>query len=124
VVSHAGVALLAELADSLGLTEDMAKAMAPTRQRRSAHDPGEVLRDLAVTLADGGDCLADLAVLRDQPDLFGEVASGPTAWRVLASVDNEQLAALERARADARARAWRAGMAPRVSWSWIAMPRC
>jgi hypothetical protein len=42
-----------------------------------------VLRDLAVVLADGGDCLSDLAVLRDQPELFGPVASAPTAWRVI-----------------------------------------
>ena len=37
-------------------------------------------------LADGGDCLSDLAALRDQPELFGLVASTPTAWRVLERV--------------------------------------
>jgi hypothetical protein len=42
-----------------------------------------VLRDLAVMLADGWDCLSDLATLRDQPELFGQVASTPTAWRVV-----------------------------------------
>jgi Transposase DDE domain group 1 len=113
LVSRAGTGLLTELADTLGLTDDLAVAMAPTRQRRSAHDPGEVLRDLAVVLADGGDCLAHLGVLRDQPDLFGRVASGATAWRVLASVDAERLVALELARAQARARAWKAGGAPK-----------
>jgi hypothetical protein len=35
------------------------------------HPDAAVLRDLAVMLADGGDCLSDLAVLRDQPALFG-----------------------------------------------------
>jgi len=45
--------------------------MAPTRARRSPHDPGVVLRDLAVMLAGGGDCLADLGAQRDQLDLFG-----------------------------------------------------
>jgi len=85
LTSHAGSSLLTELADTLGLTDGFAQAMAPTRQRRSAHDPGEVLRDLAVVLADGGDCLSHLAVLREQPDLFGAVASGPTAWRVPAA---------------------------------------
>ena len=34
-----------------------------------------MLRDLAVMLAHGGDCLSDLAALRDQPELFGPVAS-------------------------------------------------
>lgn len=112
LASHAGTALLTELADTLGLTDALAAAMAPTRQRRSEHDPGEVLRDLAVMLADGGDCLADLGVFRDQPDLFGGVASGPTAWRVVAAVDEDRLAALAAARAAARARAWSAGAAP------------
>ena len=35
-------------------------------------------------LADGGDCVSDLASLRNQPELFGQVVSIPTAWRVLA----------------------------------------
>jgi hypothetical protein len=70
-----------------------------------------VLRDLAVLLADGGDCLSDLAVLRDQPELFGAVASTPTAWRVVEQVarDPDGLAGLRAARAHARAAAWRVG---------------
>lgn len=66
VVPHAGSALLVELADRLGLTDGPSQLMAPTRKRPSAHAPGRVVRDLAVTLAGGGDCLADLGALRDQ----------------------------------------------------------
>ena len=75
-----------------------------------------MLRDLAVMLADGGDCLSDLAVLRDQPVLFGPVASTPTAWRVIerAGQDPDGLARLRAARAHARARAWAAGGDPDV----------
>jgi Transposase DDE domain group 1 len=65
LVSHAGAALLAELADRLGLTRELSRALAGLRQRRGKHDPGLVVRDLAVMLADGGDCLADLRALRD-----------------------------------------------------------
>jgi hypothetical protein len=50
--------------------------------------------------------------LRDQPDLFGRVASGPTAWRVIDSVDAAVLDALRAGRAKARAAAWNAGGAP------------
>ncbi|MGO9752305.1 MAG: IS1380 family transposase, partial [Solirubrobacteraceae bacterium] len=50
-VGHAGSALLAGVADRVGLTRALSVAMASTRQRRSAHDPGVVLRDLAVMLA-------------------------------------------------------------------------
>ena len=71
-----------------------------------------MLADLAVMLADGGDCLSDLAALRDQPGLFGLVASIPTAWRVverLAQVGEQGLVGLRQARARARQRAWQAG---------------
>ena len=74
LVSHAGAFLLTELADRLGLTAALSEAMAPTRERRSAHDPGVVLRDLAVAIADGGDCVSDLGVLRGQEVMFGRVA--------------------------------------------------
>ena len=112
VVSHAGSVLLVELADRLGLTAALSGAMAPTRERSSAHDPGHVVRDLAVMLADGGDCLADLGALRDQIDLHGAVASDSTAWRVIDSIDAERLVAIRAARARARARAWALGARP------------
>ena len=117
IVSHAGALLLAMLADRLGLTGGLSRAMAPTRQRRSAHDPGKVLADLAVSLADGADCLADLAVLRANPDLFGAVASDPTAWRVVSSIGPAELDAINAARAAARAQAWAAGVRP----GWIVL---
>jgi hypothetical protein len=111
VVGHAGAALLRELADRLGLTGALGWRQAGSRRR---HLDAVVLRDLAVMLADGGDCLSDLAALRDQPELFGQVASTPTAWRVLEGVaqDPEGLARLRAARAHARARAWAAGGDP------------
>ncbi|MQB02048.1 MAG: IS1380 family transposase [Actinobacteria bacterium] len=103
-VSHAGSALLIGVADRIGLTRALREAMAPTRQRRSAHDPGVVLRDLVVTLADGGECLSDLAALRDQPDLFGAVPSDPTAFRVVDSIDEAGLERLREAVKGPRAR--------------------
>jgi hypothetical protein len=112
-VSHAGSALVAGVADRVGLTRALSAAMAPTRQRRSAHDPGVVLRDLAVMLADGGECLADLGALRDQLDLYGNVASDATAFRVIDSIDEAGLARLRGAVAVARARAWKLGARPR-----------
>jgi hypothetical protein len=112
VVGHAGAALLRELADRVGLTA--ALGWRDPQGRR--HPDAAVLRDLAVILADGGDCLSDLAVLRDQPALFGPVASTPTAWRVVerTASDPDGLARLRAARAHARARAWAAGGDPDV----------
>ena len=112
VGSHAGSLLLAELADRVGLTAGLSAAMAHSRRRRSAHDPGVVLTHLAVMLADGGDCLADIAALRQQPELFGPVGSDPTVWRVLDSIHCDGLRNIAAARAAARAEAWAAGAAP------------
>jgi hypothetical protein len=113
VVGHAGAALLVELADRLGLTRALGWGQQGARRR---HPDAAVLRDLAVMLADGGDCLSDLAVLRDQPELFGPVASTPTAWRVVERLaqDPDGLARLRAARAHARGRAWTAGGDPQV----------
>jgi hypothetical protein len=112
IVNHAGARLPAELADELGLTSALSAAMAPTKQRRRGHDRGEVLVDVAVMLADGGETISDMAVLRDQPALFGEVASHATVWRALDAVDEATLERIKLARARARAAAWAAGADP------------
>jgi hypothetical protein len=112
LVSHAGAFLLVELADRLGLTAALSAAMAPNRERRSAHDPGVVLRDLAVAIADGGEHVSDLGVLRGQESLSGAVASETTAHRVLKSIDADLLEGLRAARAEALAKAWDAGARP------------
>src|SRR4051794_5135908 len=112
VVAHAGARLLSDLADGVGLADGLSTAMAPTKQRRRGHDRGRVLADLAVMIADGGTAISDLAVLRDQPTLFGPVASTPTAWRTLEAVDDAALERIAVARAAARRRVWAAGADP------------
>jgi hypothetical protein len=112
LVSRAGVALLVELADRVGVTGALSGALAPTRERRSAHDPGRVIRDVAVMLADGGDCVTDLDAYRGQERLFGAKASETTTHRVLKSIDDDLLSRVREARAAARARAWDAGARP------------
>ena len=113
IANHVGSAALASLSDRLGLTRGLSEAMAPRRVRESGHDRGRVLRDLVVMLADGGDCVSDLAVLRDQPTVFGEVASTTTAWRVVTGLTKKDLKRIRKARAAARARAWKRGGAPK-----------
>jgi hypothetical protein len=114
LVSHAGAALLSEVADRVGLTREFSGALAGVRERRGCHDPGRVIRDLAVMLADGGDCLSDLRAVRDQEPLFGPVASDSTAFRLIDRIASEPalLDALRTARAAARDRAWSVGVPP------------
>jgi Transposase DDE domain group 1 len=114
ICSHVGAALLGELADRLGLTGELGRR-ANRGVRAGAHDRGQVLRDLVVMLADGGDCVSDLATLGDQPELFGQVCSAATAWRIVAQQlpgDPRGIAALWSALASVRGRAWELGAAP------------
>jgi hypothetical protein len=112
VANHCGIRLVSDLADTVGLTAALSVAMAPTKQRRRGHDRGHVLTDVAVMLADGGETISDLAVLRNQPELFGEVASHPTVWRTLNAVDADALCRIRAARAEVRRQVWAAGADP------------
>jgi len=115
VVSHAGAELLRELAGATGLIDAWDRVLIGTYKAVPLHFPGSVLADLAVAIADGADSISDLKALRDQPGLFGPVASTPTAWRVLDRVSETHLPALRAGRAAARAAAWEAGAAPDLS---------
>jgi hypothetical protein len=111
------------VAQRIGLTDGLSGALAGTRARRAGHDPGRVLCDLAVMAADGGRCISDLQALAGQSSLFGDVASVSTARRVLLSVGDDELEKIRQARALARARAWKAGVAPeRVILDFDATP--
>ncbi len=109
MVSHAGTVLLAELADRIGLTAALSEATDGLRQRRAGHDPGRVLVDVAVAIADGAVTISDVQALADQQGLHGpagSVASTPTIWRVLDGIDTAMLGKIRLARAVARDRAW------------------
>src|SRR3954453_506162 len=109
VVSGAGGVLLTRTAATVGLDRALSAAFSPWRKPLARHDPGKVLLDLAMSLAMGGDCLADIAQLRSHPQVFGSVASDPTVSRLidtLASDAPAALAAIDAARAAARAKAW------------------
>jgi Transposase DDE domain group 1 len=109
LVSQAGALLLAEAARVTGLGDALTAGLARWRAPRAVHDPGKILTDLVMTLALGGDCLADIAVLRSQTELAGPVASDPVVSRLvtaLAADAPRALRAIRTARAAARERAW------------------
>ena len=114
LVSHAGTALVAQVADNLGLTQVLSRRLGAIKQRRRGHDPGRVICDLAVMLVDGGECVSDLGAIREQLALFGAVASDSTAFRVVDRIASEPglLDALRVAHARARARFWELHGAP------------
>jgi Transposase DDE domain group 1 len=109
LISSAGAAMLLSAARVSGLAKALSEGLVSWRAARSIHDPGKTVLDLAVAIALGGDCLADLGVVRAQPELFGPVASDPTVSRLLdalAERPGEAIAAIRAARAAARARVW------------------
>jgi Transposase DDE domain group 1 len=106
VVSHAGSRLLADVADRTTLTAQLSEVLGGLCRPRARHDPGRVLVDLAVAVADGATTISDVAVLADQAVLFGAVASDSTCWRLLDHLDTAQLGAVALARAAVREVVW------------------
>ncbi|CAM5414445.1 IS1380 family transposase [Streptomyces spiroverticillatus] len=109
VVSQAGGVLLVETVRKAGLDQAISAALAPWRKPRAVHDPGKILLDVALAVALGGDCLADVGMLRAEPAVFGAVASDPTVSRligVLASAGPKALTAIRTARAHVREHVW------------------
>jgi hypothetical protein len=107
VVSQAGGVLLVETIRKSGLDQAMLAALAPWRRPRAVHDPGKILLDVALAVALGGDCLADVGMLRAEPGVFGPVASDPTVSRLidaLAAAGPKALTAIRSARAEVRQR--------------------
>jgi len=81
MVSQAGAVLLWETLRVTGLGRNLSQGLSRWRAPRAVHDPGKIVADLAAAVALGGDCLADIAVLREQPGLAGPVASDPVVSR-------------------------------------------
>jgi Transposase DDE domain group 1 len=89
LVSQSGAILLAETLRATGLSRGLTAALGPWRAPRTVHDPAKIITDLAMTLALGGDCLADIAVLREQHGLAGPVASDPVVSRLVATLASD-----------------------------------
>ncbi len=110
VVSQAGAVLLVATAGKVGLDRALSVALTPWRKQWAVLDPGKILLDLAISVAVGGDCLADVGLLRAEPSVFGRVASDPTVSRLidaLAATPEAALSAINQVRAAVREQVWR-----------------
>ena len=109
LVSQAGTVLLWETMRVTGLGRGLSEGPGPVAGAAAVHDPGKIVADLAAAVALGGDCLADIAVLREQPELAGPVASDPVVSRLVSQLAGDlprALKAIRSARAAARERTW------------------
>lgn len=108
-VGQAGAVLLTETIRATGVEQELSNALAPWCKPLSIHDPGTIITDLAIAVALGGDCLADLAVVRAEPGLFGKVASDATCSRLISLLGEDAdhaVKAISVARKTARRHAW------------------
>lgn len=115
LISSAGGVLLTDTARACGLDRALSVGLRPWRAKLAVHDPGKIVLDLAVAVALGGDCAADIAVVRAQPEVFGPVASDPTVSRLVDRLGqdvDQALAAIRAARAAGRAKVWQKAGTP------------
>lgn len=108
-VGSAGGVLLTEAVRASGLQAALSAGLARWRKPTARHDPAKVLTDLALTLALGGDCLADAALLRSEPEIYGSVASEATVSRTITALAQDAdrvLGEIAKARRSARTQAW------------------
>ncbi|MCP5035034.1 MAG: hypothetical protein GY939_24790 [Actinomycetia bacterium] len=106
LVTHGGLVWLGAVADRVGLSAGLRAATTGLEWHK--HQPGHSLELITLGLADGATCVSDLSAIRGQVNLFGEVASHPTAWRSFNRPGPEHLAGIDTATADAREVVWRA----------------
>ena len=109
VISQAGSVLLVETVRKSGLDAAISAGLTPWRKPRAVHDPGKVLLDMALAVALGGDCLANVGMLRAEPAVFGPVASDPTVSRLIDALNasgEKALTAIRAARSEVRNRVW------------------
>ncbi len=120
VVSHAGMAMLRELADLTGLSSQVSAVLADTYRGPWVYAPGDVFADLAAAVADGADCVDGVGQLcGDREHALGAKASTTTMWRLVDErIDAGHLPRIRAARSGARAAAWSAGAAPAMG-EWL-----
>jgi hypothetical protein len=107
VVAHVGLHALGRFGDRLGLSDELAAAVAAGGESRLlGHDRGKVVAQVMLMLAGGGECCADIEWLRSQPGLFESVPSDSTVHRTFTAIDDATLGWLWQAVRDVRAQVW------------------
>jgi len=100
ITPHAGLVLVRRMAQRLGVDNDLARALDGLKQWRRGASPAEQALDWVMMLVAGGECGADLRVLRADRgamDLFGRPGVAPrTGHDFLARFDRAALDKLSR----------------------------
>jgi hypothetical protein len=119
LVGHAGAVLLRKAADQTGLTAQMSAAL---RKKGTSPllDRGIVLASLAAAIALGATSMSDIALLAHLAPVLGDAPSGPTVRRALDLAGTPAaLDKIARARARARAHAWKLIEGTPAGFPWL-----
>ena len=106
VVAHVGLHALGLFADRLGVGASLSLGVRWGGERAPGHDRGKVLTQAMLMLAGGGECCSDIEYLRAEGALFADVASAPTLYRTLRSLDPATVGDLWARQAPVRAQIW------------------
>lgn len=87
LVSQAGAISFIRTAEKTSLPTTLSDALSPWRKPTTQHNPGKIILDLALSLA-------DIAALREQPAMLGPVASHATVSRLITALAVDEAAAL------------------------------
>jgi len=68
LISSSGLSLLAQTASASALSDALSAGLLRWRKPTAVHGPGKVVLDLVLAIAAGGDCLADVSLIRAQPE--------------------------------------------------------
>jgi hypothetical protein len=119
LVGHAGAILLRKAADQAGLTGQLSAAL---RKKGTSPllDRGTVLLSLAAAIALGATSMSDIALLGHLAPVLGNAPSGPTVRRALHLAGTPaMLDRIARARARARAHAWKLIEETPAGFPWL-----
>src|SRR5216684_8280090 len=119
LVGHAGSILLRKAADQTGLSAVLSAAL---RKKNASplFDRGAALVSMAAAIALGATSMSDIAVLAHLAPVLGTAPSGPTVRRALDLAGTPSvLDRIARARARARAHAWKLIEATPAGFPWL-----
>src|SRR5580698_4737428 len=119
LVGYAGAVLLRKAADQAGLTGLLSGALRK-KGTSPAFDRGAVLVSLAAAIALGATSMSDIALLAHLAPVLGDAPSGPTVRRALDLAGTAAtLDKIARARARARAHAWKLIEGTPAGFPWL-----
>ena len=106
LAGHAGLGVLGEFCDVMGLGRALLKVLSCRGSGEAVFDRGVVMVWMLLVAVGGGEACIDIEFLRAEPDVFGVVPSTSAAHRMFTGMDAERVGAAASAVGEVRQRVW------------------